>query len=183
MQEKRRCSKCRHELPLSDFYIDYRRNKPRGQCKKCDKEYKKTTGEWKRYYDHNRDRILQRKKARYQANPAHFIHAVQRSYYRHHAKQLADAKAYSERRKQAGYIAVSTPPPFRLDAYEHDDILYRNQLHEERLREQVQALIIDNDFLRVLYEVGDIEEARKICFLSDDEVAKILQSARADLEN
>lgn len=178
MQEKKRCSKCQNELPLSDFYIDHRRNKPRGQCKACDKQYQKNTNEWKRYYDRNRTQILERKKARYAANPTHFIRSVQRSYYRHQAKQLADAKAYRERRKREGHVPVSMPTPFRLDAYDHDDILYRNQLHDNRLQEQVHMLIIDNDFLRVLYETGDIGEAQKLCGLSNSEVRMILAEAR-----
>lgn len=178
MQEQKLCSKCQRELPLSDFYIDHRRNKPRGQCKNCDREYKRSTGVTQRHYDRNREQILQRKKERYQANPTHFNQAVQRSYYRHRDKRLADAKAYRERRRREGHVPVSMPAPFRLDAYDHDDILYRNQLHEERLREQVHAIIVDNEFLRVLYEVGDLDEAKRICRLSDDEVEKILCEAR-----
>ena len=29
------CTKCKQELPLSDFYIERRSNKPKSHCKKC----------------------------------------------------------------------------------------------------------------------------------------------------
>lgn len=112
------------------------------------------------------------------------VRSTMRSYYKHHEKQLASAKAYRLRMKQEGKQPTKRqlqPQMFPLDAYQHDDILYREQQYDEQLRERVQALIVDNEFLRVLYEVGNIVEAQTICNLSDSEVEVILAEARKDV--
>lgn len=110
---------------------------------------------------------------------------VQRSYWRHHESQLAAEKAYRLRMKREGRQAAKRPQPpqmFPLDAYQHDDILYHHCQLDTRLQEHVLALIVDNEFLRTLYEVGDLTEARNLCCLSDEEAENILQEARSSFK-
>lgn len=69
--EKKICGKCGKELPLTEFYKDYRREgRYKPICKACwairKKEYKEKNRERiaesdRRYYEANKDRLIQRK--------------------------------------------------------------------------------------------------------------------------